>query len=829
MTPTPALVHERPSGARLPVRRAMVRWAWRLLRREWRQQVLVLALIAVAVAVTTVGVGVAVNTPLSPYVGFGTATDLATFSGVSPSETAAVVTWRQHYGSVQVIENETMTIPGSITTFDLRAQNPRGPYGQPLLSLVSGHFPTRAGEVALTSGVATSLNLTRGDVWHQGDIARRVVGIVENPLDLLEQFALVVPGQVPHPNDVTVLFDAPGVAPHTLGPHVLTPAMVARSNPLNPETISLALATLAMLLIALVAVAGFTVMAQRHLRQIGMLGAIGATDRDIAMVVRANGVLTGVVGALVGVVVGLAAWLAYRPRLEASAHHVVGVLALPWVVIVAAVALAVVAAYVAATKPARAVTRISIVAALSGRPAPPPPMRRTVVPGVVVAVVAFFLLGAAGASGGKGGGVLELVLGFVALTVAVVLSAPFFLVALSRLTRRAPLAVRMATRDLERFRARSGAALGAISIGVLIAVTVMVASAARFGNALDWAGPNLSPTQLILYTPGPYGPGPGNASAPLPTFNLATMHAAAQSIAHALGSHTIITLETTSATLQHAGPGRNYSGPLYVATPQLLRAFGIAASSLSPTADVLSMRPGFSSLTSMQLVYGDYFGRGPTGGHPFACPASDCLANPAIQEVSGLPSGTSAPNTVITQYAVHRLALTPLVSGWLVQSARTLSALQITDARATAAAAGMTVETKSSIPTSASIIDWATVVGILLALGILAMSIGLIRSEAVRDVRILTATGASSTTRRNVTAVTAGALALIGAVVGTAAGYVAVIAFSRTNSLDGLSSLSSVPVANLVVILVAMPVGAAAGGWLLAGREPAPFAHQPLE
>jgi putative ABC transport system permease protein len=834
MTTVLELPSDRPANGGMPARRAVLRWAWRLLRREWRQQLLVLALITVAVAATTVGVGVSANTPLSSYVGFGTAHDLATFSGVSSSETATIAKWHQRFGPVEVIENETVTIPGSINTFDLRAQNPQGPYSQPLLALVSGHYPTGAGEAAVTSGVATSLNLKVGSTWREGGVARRVVGVVENPQDLLDQFALVVPGQVVKPTQVTVLFDAPGVGPGKLGSNVVTPGSVAQSNPLNPETISIALATLAMLLIALVAVAGFTVLAQRRLRSIGMLGAIGATDKNIRMVVRANGAFVGVVGAVLGFVVGFAAWLAYRPHLEASAHHVVGVFQLPWVVIIAAMVLAVFAAYFAATRPAKAVIRISVVAALSGRPAPPRKLRRTALPGVVFVVVAFFLLGAAGASGGKGAGIPELVLGFVALTVSVVLWAPFLLTALSRLTRRGPLAVRMATRDLARFRARSGSALGAISIGVFIAVVVMVASAARFGNVLDYAGPNLSPTQLIIYTPiGPYGPGPGNAGVVPPTFNLKTMDSGAHSIAKALGTHDIISLDTTSATLQHAASGRSYSGPLYVATPQLLKAFGIKASSLSPTADVLTMRPGFSSLTKMQLVYGEYFaGNGPPGGGKYGawpCPNTSCLANPKIQEVTGLPSGTSAPNTVITEYAVHQLALKTLVSGWLVQTTQPLSALQLNDARITAAASEMSIETKSSIPTSASIIDWATLVGIMLALGILAMTIGLIRSEAASDLRILTAAGASSYMRRNLTGVTAGALALIGAVVGTVAGYIALIAFSRTNNLDGLSSLSSVPVANLLIILVAMPIGATVGGWLLAGREPAAFAHQPIE
>jgi putative ABC transport system permease protein len=795
---------------------------------------LVLALITLAVAVTTVGVGVSTNTPLSPYVGFGSAHDLATFSNNSASTTAKIASWHQRYGALDVIDNETVTVPGSVDTFDLRAQNPDGAYGQPLLSLVSGQFPTKASEVAVTSGVASDFNLKLGSDWPVMGVTRKVVGIVENPKNLLDVFALVIPGQVTTPTEVTVLFDAP--PGKSLGPNVITPESVAQGNALNPETISIALVTMAMLLIALVAIAGFTVLAQRRLRSIGMLGALGATDEHIKLVVRANGVFVGLVGAVVGFVVGFAAWLAYRPILESSAHHVVGVFQLPWIVIVVAVVLAVAAAFFASARPARAMTRISTVSALAGRPAPPKKLRRSAVPGIVFAVVAFFLLGAAGASGGNGGGVLELALGFVTLTVSVVLLSPFLLTVLDRFSRRAPLAIRMAMRDLARYRARSGSALGAISVGVLIAMVVIIATAARFGNALDYAGPNVSSTQLIIYTPnGPYGPGgPGNAKAGVgaSTNSIASMTRSARNIASALGSHEIIKLETTSATLQHAASGRSYSGPLYVATPQLLRAFGIDKSAIDPTAEILSMRPGFVGLSQMQIVYGNYYPdqRGSPGGSgAWPCPKSDCIANPSMQEVSALPAGTSAPNTVITEYAVKRLGLTPITSGWLVETSKPLSAAQLTGARGTAAAAGMSIESKSSIPTSATIIDWATLVGILLALGILAMTIGLIRSETASDLRILAATGASSRTRRSLTAATAGALAFVGAVVGTAAAYIAMIAFSRTSALDGISSLASVPVVNLMMILLAMPLVAAIVGWLAAWREPKGLSGQLIQ
>ena len=373
--PASTALLERPAQAGaanggVPARRAVIRWAWRLFRREWRQQFLVLALIVVAVAATVVGAAVATNTPPPANAGFGTAADRATFQGHDPQLASQIAALQRRFGRVDVIENQTFVIPGSVDTYDLRAQDPHGPFGQPMLSLLAGHFPTGPGEVAVTGGVASAFNLKIGTVWHQGGTDRRVVGIVQNPQSLLDEFALVVPGQVQAPGQVTVLFDAPGVDPATIGRNVQTPSSVTPGNVINPDTIVFALATLGMLLIGLVAVGGFTVLAQRRLRSLGMLGAIGATDKHIRLVMRANGAVVGVAGALTGAVLGLAAWLAYRPRVEASAHHVIGAFQLPWVVIATAMVLAVVATYLAAARPARSITKVPIVTALSGRPAP---------------------------------------------------------------------------------------------------------------------------------------------------------------------------------------------------------------------------------------------------------------------------------------------------------------------------------------------------------------------------------------------------------------------------------------------------------------------------
>ncbi len=841
----------RPSDGGVPARRAVVRWAWRLFRREWRQQFLILALIALAVVATIVGSAVATNTPQPANFGFGTAGDSATYSSLNAHVASDIASLEHRFGRVEVIENETMSIPGSISTFQLRAQNPHGPFSGPMLALVSGRYPASAEEVAVTSGVASAFHLKVGGTWRVGGIGRRVVGIVENPQSLLDEFALVAPGQVKGPSQVTVLFDAPGVRLGTIKAEtqVETPASVAQSNPLNPETISLAALVLGMLLIALVSVGGFTVLAQRRLRAIGMLESTGATDKHVRLVVSANGTVVGLVGAVAGFVLGLVVWLAYRPTLEQSAHHVIGVLALPWVVVAAAMVLAVVATFFAASRPARAITRVPVVAALSGRPAPPRQVHRSAIPGIVCLVGAFLLLGYSGStnSGNGSGGAPELVLGIVLLIPGLILLAPFFLSLCARLARRAPIATRLALRDLARYRARSGSALAAISLGVLAAVIVMLAASARYGNVLDYAGPNLASNELAIHgnLPPPAGTtvvGPngkhtvqqGPSSATVATL-LQQLAKHADAIGKGLGAQ-LIALETPDAGLNATQGGRSWDGQIYVATPQLLQAFGIRASQINPNADVLSSRPGLSGVSGMTFTYGSNNDNGfsnPGSGPPPSSrcsAATDCLANPIIQEVGALPTGTSAPNTVITEHAMKEFHIQATTTDWLVQGTQAFSASQIASAQLAASTTQLSVESKNDQPTSFAVIGWATLFGIAIALGVLGMSVGLIRSETASDLRTLAATGASSYTRRALSAVTAGALGFLGALLGTVGGYVALIGWLRGNSLNGgISSLGNVPVADLLFILLAMPAFAALVAWLLAGREPTSMAHQPLE
>ena len=206
---------------------------------------------------------------------------------------------------MQVIENQTFTVPGSTQTYQLRSQDPHGPYGGPMLQLLSGHYPTGPNQIALTPGLASELNLRVGDTWSQG--GKTVVGIVQNPQSLLDEFALVPPGQVTNPTRGERALRRIARTPRTFRPYVTTPGSVNNNNIVNPSTIILALATVGMLLIALVSIGGFTVLAQRRMRSLGMLESMGATDRNVRLVLEANGVIVGVVGAVVGFALGLVA------------------------------------------------------------------------------------------------------------------------------------------------------------------------------------------------------------------------------------------------------------------------------------------------------------------------------------------------------------------------------------------------------------------------------------------------------------------------------------------------------------------------------------------
>lgn len=805
-------------------RRAMARWAWRLFRREWRQQALVLVLIVVAVGTTILGAAVATNTPPPADTGFGTANHLVILAGTDPHLGADIDRIRQQFGVVDVIENQRLAT-GLAQETQLRAQDPRGAYGRPMLALVSGRYPTGAGQVAMTERLASTLDAHVGGTWRGAGRTFRVVGLIENPQNLLDDFALVAAGQLSRPTQVTVLFDATTSAltgfRFPAGTHPVSPK---QSNGISPDLIVFAVAIVGLILVGLVAVAGFSVLAQRRLRGLGMLSSLGATERNVRLVVVTNGAVVGAVGALVGAVIGLAAWIAYAPHLSISAHHRIAWSDIPWWLVAATMTLAMLTTTVAAGRPARAVSRTPVVAALTGRPPVAKAAHRSAVPGILGLLLGLLLLAFSGGWGSHGGKSLLFQLGgLLACAAGLLLIAPITVAMLGVSVARAPVSIRIALRDLSRYRSRSGAALAATSFAALIAVLITLIAAGRFADPVDYFGPNLAANQALLYTPGNTASGTNPVRTASSTQSQTELRSSASAIASTLGSHDVLPLDAAEAFLGQAtadGSVRSGPGTIYVATPELLAHYGINPSAVAPTTLLLTSRAGLQGTGALQLVYGD-----PGSPNPAAANIRT-IGNPKIQTFSQLPTETAAPNLIVTSYAVHKLALRVSPGGWLIQAPKSLTALQINTIRQMAAEAGTTIDVKSDAPSLSQLQNYSTAAGILLALGVLAMTVGLIRSETSSELRTLTAIGASSTTRRTITATTAGTIGLLGALLGTAVGYAATTAFFRSQLTE---RMSHVPVLDLVLILIGMPLAATIGGWLFAGREPAAIAHQPID
>ena len=551
-------------------------------------------------------------------------------------------------------------------------------------------------------------------------------------------------------------------------PDGLTASSPAGPGGLSPALIVFTVAVLALTFTGLVATAGFAALARRRQRALGMLTAMGATDRDVKLVMLANGAIVGAVGALAGTAIGLAGWIAYAPSYSVDAGHRVSWTQLPWWLVIAATPLAMTSATLASRQPARAVARMPVVAALSGRPAPAAAAYRTAVPAIALTAAGPTLLGLSGGWGAQGGKAVFMQLGGLALSaLGLALLAPVVVARLGGPARYLPVAARLALRDLSRYRARSAAALAAGSLAVLIAMLVILITTGRYDDPVDYFGPNLPSNQLVLYAPGA-GPGTGRGPGQIPTAAAVTaLEPHVDAIARTLRSSDVLPLQPVVADLIRKTPQKTTgnSTSIYLATPAVLKQYGVDPSSTDPTALLLTSRPGLQGSSGLSLLYGDLRSQSPNA-------RTNEQPDPKIQTLAALPTDTSDPNLLVTEYAVHRLGLrVDPTDAWLIQASKPLTTTQINTARELALAAGLRVEVRSDAPSLAQVRDDATGAGILLALGVLAMTVGLIRTEAAGDLRILTATGAGRRVARNLTAVTAGAIGLLAAVSGTALAY----------------------------------------------------------
>jgi putative ABC transport system permease protein len=789
--------------------------------REWRQQVLMLALLTVAVAGAVGLAAMAVGGSSHGPTEFGAGGALTKVDTPTPAvERLAVAEATRQFGLIDVIRHRSVDVPGSPRPLDVRGQDPHGRFGRPLLALRSGRYPTKAGEVALTDGAAALLGAKVGGRVELGDGGvATVVGLVENPANLRDEFALVSPDDGVPASSLTILL--------ATGRHVgdSSPPAVG-SERMNFLTISggndraaaaagvIAVTTLAMVLVALVAAAGFLVVAHRRQRQLGLLAALGASARHQRFVLLANGAFVGVASAVAGAALGIAGWVAAVPVVENAVAHRISRFSLPWSLIVACMGLSVLAAVGASWWPARTLTRQPIMTSLGRRPPTDRrPWRRGTAAAVVLAVAGFVAIAFA-RSTGQGGTVRPplLVGGIVGLVLGVVLLAPLAIRALAVPAARLPFSVRLALRDLVRYQGRASAALAAITLGLGVSVSVAVVVKS---NQFHDADGNLSNRQLLIQSRHQPGQGLGDidetrsrldATADAVVSRLRDERALRIQLDVAVNRSSPASVLEPVAVVSPILHGFRFVDDAYVAHPSVLSQLGIDPP-VASGPELLTAETGALRLFD-------------PGSKVRPDPDSEKSGQPVVR-LDGLPAYTSAPRSFVTEAALAAHGWTAVRSGWLIEASHPLTAAEVTTARSAAAAHGVTVEsrdTQSGLATASLV---ATLVGALLALSILAMTIGLIRGEGAGDLRTLTATGAGPRTRRSLTAGTAGALGLLGAVLGTGGAYLALVAAYRSD----LARLGSPPLAPLTLVVVGTPLVAWAGGWLLAGREPSSFSR----
>ncbi len=262
-----------------------------------------------------------------------------------------------------------------------------------------------------------------------------------------------------------------------------------------------------MLEVVLLVGAAFAIAARRQVRDLGLLAANGGAGPDLRRVLLAQGLVLGAVSSVVGVALGVAAFLEgvplwerllgrtmYRTEVDASTLVVVGLLG-------------VVTAVVAALLPAWSMSRLTPVAALSGR-FPVKPGESRAHRGAFVLAGGGLLLTAAGgyvtarsfAPRGEESPLGPFVagIGLVLVVAGAIWATPYVVRVVAGAGRALPLSGRYAFRDAGRHRFRSAAAV--------MALTITVAGAVLSGFAFSSAaasqeaeGGYQPPNSLVLY------------------------------------------------------------------------------------------------------------------------------------------------------------------------------------------------------------------------------------------------------------------------------------------------------------------------------------------
>lgn len=695
-------------------------------------------------------------------------------------------------------------------------------------TLLEGRYPAAPDEVAMTRPV---IDLASAELGQQVELARAgrhtVVGVIEVPLALNARRVLLHPS---HADDSrwaqerSWLVDLPDWVEMPIEPALpyeievsLHPQFSASprsswswSGDSGPAKIgTLVFGALALIMTVLVASAAFAVSTRRRQRELGLLAAVGASRRHLAGTVAGEGLLLGLVGAAVGIVVGMGAVAVSAPWLDDLTNRRNPPVQLDVLTMVVAGGLGLLAAMIAAAIPAWSAARLPVVVALSGRRPPQASARRVLVLGLVL-IVAGTAMTAAGATSlladpASDTAFMLLAAGAIVGILGFGATSPWLIERLEWIGQRLPLTPRIALRDAARARSRSAPIVTAMLAG-LAATIAMAAFLSSYSAWMDtqWR-PWARADQLFIE-----GSEAGFAGPEI----------ARELDAVASGALTPITTEgqityTANGTLPQLGPDEyecsacaSTDAELVVGDAELLTALG-AESAGEALADGRAV-----ILTSGPVRVGEALFVGQAeDGDLRQVPIPMTTADAGVDGPSALP-GAVIPTSLAAELD---LTAAPFASTYVIRLNRDVTESDVERADGLVASLDETyARAPLDPPRSDDTPRWAiTIASFLFALSVAAIAVALGEAESRPDQRTLLAVGADPRIRRRIVASRAGVLGLLAGHLALPAGLIPAWGLLASRGVPMV-----LPVAELALVVIALPLAAILGALLLSRPVP---------
>ncbi len=244
----------------------------------------------------------------------------------------------------------------------------------------------------------------------------------------------------------------------------------------NPVVASTAAAAIVLVEVAFITGAAFAAGTRRRLREIGLMGANGASEKHVRATVVGEGLTIGAVGAGLGVVLGAAVMVLARPILQPFVSRVITGVGVTLTDVLGPVLVAMVAVVLAVLIPARTASKVPTTTALQGRMPALSPKKWVIPVGIGLAAVGGLLISVSLVSTSNYAGLLVGVGATGVVGGVAMLSSPI-LAGVAKLSDRVPATSRLVLRDSGRNRTRSAVAVAAIMVILLAPVAAMVTSA----------------------------------------------------------------------------------------------------------------------------------------------------------------------------------------------------------------------------------------------------------------------------------------------------------------------------------------------------------------